>query len=403
MGPQFRREYLEAMGEVYRRSNRQGKSRILDEVCRLCGCHRKSAIRALARPPSPSPVPGRSGPKPRYGGEPLLKALRRIWSASEQPCGKRLVAAIPLWLPALEKRMKLDTRTRSLLLEMSAATADRLLAPDRARHPAARCTTRPGTLLRSQIPVRAGLWDEKRPGYVEADTVAHCGSSMGGNFVWSLTFTDIASGWTENRATWNCGAHGVCERIADIERGLPFDLLGFDCDNGSEFLNHHLCSYFADRPSKVEFTRSRPYRKNDQAHVEQKNWTHVRRLLGYERLEHPELVGPINELYLLWGLLHNFYSPTLKLIGRDRVGSRTIKRYEKPCTPVHRLLKSPEVKPTAKDRLNATLEKLDPFELNRKIRGRIKAIHGLRRQLLLEEEGAANHNRQPETQSFTAR
>ena len=382
MGPQAKKEYLEWMAARYRIAHRAGKARILDEVCVACGCHRKSAVRRLGRRPAPKRTGKRPGPKPTYDPRMLLGPLRAIWSAAEQPCGRRLVAALPLWLPAWDKRHRLEPEVRRQLLAMSPATADRLLAPVRARAGRGRCLTQPGTLLRTQIPVRCGPWEPDRPGYVEADTVAHCGTTTAGDFIWSLTFTDLATGWTENRATWNRGAQGVRAQIERIERGLPFALLGFDCDNGSEFLNHHLWSYFTDRRCKVDFTRSRPYHKNDQAHVEQKNWTHVRQLLGYERLEHPELVGPINELYRLWGLLHNFFCPTFKLQHKERVGSRIVRRHGKPRTPLSRVLDSDHVGEGRKKALRARMEKLDPFDLNRKIKRRLKLIHELKRELM---------------------
>jgi len=208
------------------------------------------------------------------------------------------------------------------LLRASAATLDRLLRPLRALHPKRRCTTRPGSLLKTQIPIRTHFWDVDRPGFFEADTVAHCGNSMAGDFVHSLTFTDICSGWTENRAVWGRGSLGVLERIQDIEAHLEFPVLGFDCDNGSEFLNHHLVRYFTDRPKQPAlFSRSRPYAKNDNAFVEQKNWTHVRQLLGYDRLDKPALVPLINALYANeWSSLTNFFCPTLKLKSKTRLG-----------------------------------------------------------------------------------
>jgi hypothetical protein len=206
-------------------------------------------------------------------------------------CSKRLKAALPIWLPFYEQAHgALAPEVREKLLRISPAAIDRLLRKVRARYPRKGLSgTRAGpAALKHKIPVRTDNWDIDRPGFLEADAVAHCGSSLAGNFVWSLTFTDILSQWTENRAVWNKGAKDVVARVQEVEGELPFALLGFDVDNGSEFLSWHLCRYFLERPSPVEFRRSRPYKKNDQAHVEQKNWTHVRQLLGYGSNREPD-------------------------------------------------------------------------------------------------------------------
>lgn len=203
--------------------------------------------------------------------------LQRLWLAAEQPCSKRPRAVIALWLPHDERRYgPLAPRVREDLLRVSPAAIDCLMRPLRARRRKGVCETRPGQALRSQIPIRSGTWDVKMPGYFEADTVAHCGGSLAGDFVWSLTFKDIWSGWTEHRAIWNKGSQGVIERVRDLEARLVFPLRGFACDNGSEFLNHHLKRYFAERLRPVEFTHGRPYHAKDNAPVEQKHWTHVR-------------------------------------------------------------------------------------------------------------------------------
>ena len=379
MGPEAKKEYVEAIRERYGRMNRKGKGMILEEFCAVTGDHRKHAIRVLnglRRQKGKRP-----GPASRYG-EAEVEALKAIWLAAEQPCGKRLVAALPIWVPAYGRREKLTSAVKANLLRMSAATADRLLQPGRARLKVrGRGGTRPGSLLKTQIPIRGESWDESRPGYLEADTVAHCGTNLTGDFVWSLTFTDIATGWTANRAVWNRGATGVMERLQEIEGELPFKLLGFDCDNGGEFLNHHLWRYLRQRKEPVDFTRSRPYRKNDQAHVEQKNWTHVRQLLGYERMGRMELVEPINDLYRLWGRLHNFFCPTLKLKEKRREGAKIHKRYEKPKTPCQRLLECPEVQEKTKTLLRREMKGLDPFELKGEIETRLRGVFALRRRL----------------------
>jgi hypothetical protein len=333
MGPQSRREYLQAIHERYRQFGKNVKTQILDEFCEVCGYHRKHALRLLNRPLCPPPA-RKPGPAVRYD-ESVLAPLKAIWLAADQPCSKRLVAALAIWLPAWEKcHGLLPLAVRRRLLAISPATVDRLLRPIRARLAGkGRTTTRPGSLLRQQIPIRAEPWDTNLPGFLEADTVAHCGESFAGSFIWSITYTDIFSGWTACRATWNRGAEGVIEQTRRVEATLPFAILGFDSDNGSEFINQHLLRYFARRRKPVGFTRCRPYKKNDQAHVEQKNWTHVRQLLGYSRLDRPELVEAINGLYELRDRLANFFIPNLKLLQKRREGPRTIKLYAPALTP----------------------------------------------------------------------
>jgi len=373
---QSRREYLEAIRGRYRRAGKRAKTAILNEFCATCGYHRKYAIRLLrargSRPPRRRP-----GPAPRYHNPSLVLALRRIWFATDQMCAKRLKAALPLWLPFYENEFgPLSPDVAAQLLRASAATLDRLLRPLRALHPKGRCTTRPGSLLKTQIPIRTHFWDVDRPGFFEADTVAHGGNSMAGDFVYSLTFTDICSGWTENRAVWGRGSLGVLAQIQDIEAHLAFPVLGFDCDNGSEFLNHHLVRYFTDRPKQPAlFSRSRPYAKNDNAFVEQKNWTHVRQLLGYDRLDQPALVPLINDLYGTdWSAFTNFFCPTLKLKSKTRRNAKLVRRYHFPQTPYERLLTSEHVTPQAKAHLTERFRSLNPFALQRTIQAKLRLI-----------------------------
>jgi hypothetical protein len=373
---QSRRDYLEAIRKRYRNASRKEKSVILGEFCATCGYNRKYAIRLLRKkhPLSPKRKPG---PGFQYEREQLLVPLKRIWFATDQMCSKKLKAALPLWLPFYEDENELllpDVKQK--LLAMSPATIDRLLKPLRAIYKKGRCSTKPGTLLKNQIPIKTHNWDVTKPGFFEADTVAHCGNSMAGDFVFSLTFTDIFSGWTENRAVWGRGSQGVLRQITNIEEKIAFPILGFDCDNGSEFLNYHLVRYFTVRPNTpVQFTRSRPYRKNDNAFVEQKNWTHVRQLLGYDRFDKPELVPIINDLYINeWSLFTNYFCPTLKLKEKVRINSRYVKRYELPQTPYQRLLNSSDVSDEAKRSLETVYNSLNPFILKRMIDDKLKAI-----------------------------
>lgn len=374
MSGNSKREYLEKIQWRYHRCKKRAKGRILDEFCKVCGYHRKYALRLLRR--GKSKRLKRTGPKPRYGpGEVAL--LRTIWLATDQMCSKRLKAALPLWLPYYEEcQGDVGVEVRTRMLELSAATMDRLLAPIRVKYRGKGLSgTKPGSLLKSQIPIRTDNWDIKVPGFMEADTVAHCGTSLSGDFIWSLVFTDIASGWTQQRAVWNKGADGVMAQVKDIEAKLPFELLGFDCDNGSEFLNHHLWSYFVDRKKPVPFTRSRPYKKNDNAHVEQKNWTHVRQLLGYERFEKPQVLERLNDLYTNeWQAYQNFFCPSVKLVQKKRVGSKYKRRYDKPQTPYQRLLTFEAVLPSQRQQLAKTFGELNPFKLKKIIERKLKAI-----------------------------
>lgn len=378
MGGDSKREYLAAIQQRYSEASREEKGLILKEFCAVCSYHRKHAIRLLnQRKRGPTKRPGR---KPLYRSRELLTALKRIWLATDQMCSKKLVAAIPLWLPFYERTHgKLSGKTTNQLLSVSAATIDRLLAKTRAKtRPKGRCATKPGSLLRNQIPIRTHNWDISQPGFMEADTVAHCGNSLAGDFIWSLTLTDIHTGWTEARATWNNGATGVIQQIENIQDGLPFELKGFDCDNGGEFINHHLLRYFTDHKPRIKFTRSRPYKKNDNAHVEQKNWSHVRQLLGYDRLDNPKLVELINNLYSnQWSLLQNHFCPTLKLREKKRINSKYYKKYDTPKTPFQRLIASEHVSKEDKDTLRKKHQALDPFKLKRQIERQLKAIFKL--------------------------
>jgi hypothetical protein len=272
MSQEVKENWLPKVQARYEKRSREGKTRMLNELCEDHGYERKYAIKLLNGSLPAASGRRRAGPVPQY--EIIEPIVRQMWLAAEQPCGKRLVPIVRQWLPFYERRYgEVSSRQRKLLGRVSSATLDRLLGGARAEYPGrGRCGTKPGSLLKSEIPIRTGTWDLTRPGYLEADSVAHCGSSLAGDFIWSLTYTDIFSGWTEGRAVWNKGAGGVLAATQDVEEALPFGLLGFDCDNGSEFLNHHLWGYLAKRRRPVEFTRSRPYHKDDNAHVEQKNW-----------------------------------------------------------------------------------------------------------------------------------
>lgn len=374
MSKELKTDWLPKLRARYLRRNREGKSRMLDELCQDYEYERKYAIKLLGdRLPEPSGK-ARPGREPRY--ELIEPVVETIWLAAEQPCGKRLVPILRQWLPFYELRHGLlSGRQRKLVREVSAATLDRLLASARAQHSRGRCGTKPGSLLRSEIPIRTGTWDLTRPGFLEADSVAHCGGSMAGDFIWSLTYTDILSGWTEGGAVWNKGSAGVLAATREVEKRLPFGLLGFDSDNGGEFLNRHLWAYMRERQEPVEFTRSRPYHSDDNAHVEQKNWTWARQLLGYGRLENPELVAPISELYReVWAPWQNFFLPCLKLKQKWREGSHWRRRHEPPRTAYERLC-APGLLPLKQRRqLRERYASLNPFDLKDELEAKLKRI-----------------------------
>ena len=370
-----KREYLAKIHGRYQRGGRPHKSRILDEFCLNCGYHRKTALRLLNRPLA-GRVRKRPGPKIIYDPAVLLPVLKAVWLASDQLCSKLLKPALPVWLEHHERRSApLPEAFKKKLLAVSPAQIDRLLKPVRVRYPRkGLATTRPGTLLRGQVPTRSGPPDTTKPGWVEADTVAHCGETTAGDYVNSLTFTELFSGWTENRAVWNKSSHAVLCQIKEIEARAPFAMKNFHADNGSEFLNWALYEHLTGREMKVPFTRSRACRKNDNAHCEQKNWTHVRQLFGHDRFGHPELVPLMNDLYAReWSQFTNHFKPTFKLLKRDKRGSRTVRIYEPtPQTPYQRLLASPDLDEVAKTKLRQEHALLDPFELKKNIERKLK-------------------------------
>lgn len=377
MKQKIKEEMLPRLRQRYAGRGREGRSRMIDELSEQFGYSRKHAIKLLNAKAGWGGDPAQRKGRPPVYGEAVIQVLWDIWRAAEQPCGKRLVALLKLWLPYYEREQgALDKALRKKILKVSAAQADRLLASRKARSGArGRCGTKPGSLLKTHIPIRTDNWDITQPGYLEADTVAHCGTSLEGDFIWSVTYTDIYSGWTSLRAVWNKGASGIVEATRKVEAALPFAILGFDCDNGSEFLNWHLVRYFQERPTKVGFTRSRPYHKNDNGHVEQKNWTHVRQLLGYDRLDEPELCQAVNEIYeQWWEPLHNYFCPSVKLESKDRHGAKVQRKHDRPLTPCERLLKSRKVRAEAKKKLRQKREELNPFALQRGLEAALRPV-----------------------------
>lgn len=382
MSPVSRREYVQAIGQRYHKASRNEKSRILDEFCRVCRYHRKHAIAKLSQTRRPEKRCRRSGRRSGYNKPEILEVLRGIWSCAHYPCSKRLRAILSCWVEPYEQSFGiLPIWVKQALAKISPSTIDRLLVKERLKvQRKGRSTTKPGTLLKHHIPIKTNQWDESRPGFLEADTVAHCDNSMAGQFAFSLDVTDIASGWTEQRALWGKGQHGVLQQIVSIEAALPFDILGFDCDNGDEFLHWHLVKYFQDRAIPVQFTRSRPYQKNDNAHVEQKNYTHIRQWIGYQRFDNPKIVELLNELYTTeWRLFLNFFLPSAKLQSKQRIRSKIIKIHDKPKTPYQRILDSEHIPQHTKNKLTDLYNTLNPFQLRKIIDAKITQIRRLAR------------------------
>lgn len=365
----------------YVKAGAEYRVRLIDQAVELMGYHRKAAIRALNRKPRPEmSAPRLKTGRPReYCSDTLLPPLKAVWFAANQPCGCRLKAMLPEWIPAYEEdHRRLDRDVRRALLSVSARSLDRLLAPLRASH-GRRSVTRPGSMLRQSIPIR-GNWDEEGPGWVEMDTVAMCGGTLDDRHIWMLDVVDIWTSWVELRALANRGQHSTLEQVSEIERSLPFALLGADSDNGGEFINHHLVRYFHEREKPVFFTRSRPYRKNDNAHVEQRNSTHIRAQFGHERYDNPEVVTHINALCKgALRQMNNHFLCTLKLKEKRRQEKKITRIYSPAQTAYERVLQAPQVERKTKTQLRAEHRTLNPFQLAREIEAAKKKIQACRR------------------------
>ena len=376
-----RNEYLNTIRKRYKISCKLEKKKILDEFCTTCGYNRKYSIRILNQKIR-NKIKKKLGRSRKYDSEEIKDFLIKTWKASNLPCGKRLKPIIKIWLPKyLVSGERISSESIKLLEEISASTIDRIFKPIRYRYKKrGLSTTKPGSIIKDLIPIRTNQWDETRAGYLEADTVAHCGTSSAGMFVYSVNMVDIATGWSIQRALWGKGETGVIDALRNIESTLPFKIKGFDCDNGSEFLNWQLLKYFKHRKFPVEYTRSRAYHKNDNAHIEGKNWTLIRQYLGYERFDNPEIVKLLNELYTTeWYNFINFFLPSSKLVNKLRLGSKIIKKYDKPKTPLERLLESKEINKDVKEVLRLQFKKLNPYKLEKQIQEKIRKIFALLR------------------------
>jgi hypothetical protein len=353
----------------YQTADKSTKATILNELCAVTGWHRDHARKALRWALTPKPVTRQRAPRdPVYGPE-VIAALRKVWAVLDAPAGKRLAPFLPEIVDRLIACGELDLseHTRNQLVAMSAATIDRRLAGDRARWQLrGRSQTKPGSLLKSQIPIRTWAeWDDTRPGFVEIDLVGHEGGNPAGEFAQTLTVTDIATGWTENHAVRTKAQKWVLPALGEIIEGFPFPVLGIDSDNGKEFINSHLLGYCRDH--EITFTRSRPGHKNDGAHVEQKNWSVVRQTVGYHRYSGPVQVDVLNGIYALLRLQINFFTPQQKLVSKTRHGAKITKRHDRAQTPFQRLLADPTLDITDKTTLHREYLTLNPAAIRREI------------------------------------
>jgi hypothetical protein len=350
----------------YQAAGRRERGRILDEYCRTTGCHRKAAIRALRR--IAGPRGGRPGRPRRYGLD-LLPLLEQVWAASDRLCGKLLAPMLPTLVDALQRHhgLVIAPATRAALLAASAATLDRLLQPVRQRR--RRQPGRPSpavAALRQQIPLRSwSEWTTPSPGALQGDLVLHCGESTAGFYLATLLAVDVATLWTELEIVWGLGQQRVGSAVHHLRQRLPMPLRAWHSDNGSEFINALLVAWC--RREGVHFTRGRPYRKNDQAWVEQRNGFLVRRLVGYDRYSSRAAVGVFQRLYPLLRLQVNFFRPVRKLLSKQRLGSRVHKRYDAPQTPYQRLVATGVLTPSQHHLLETQRQALDPIALARDI------------------------------------
>lgn len=373
MGRLAKHEYFRVMYDRYRRATRRERSSLLDEVCQTCGYNRKYAIRRLnGTAPPRQPKPGHPRARAQTYSSGMVSILRQVWEAADYPWSVRLKALVPHWLPWIRKHFALTPELERQLLAISARQIDRRLQPHRRRlRRQLYGRTKPGGLLKHQIPIRAAHWKVNQPGWVEIDLVSHSGNSGDGQFMYSLNLTDIFTGWVETVAILGKGQQGVVTALDEMVQRLPFVLCGIDSDNGSEFINDYLVQYC--RTHHLQFTRGRPYQKQDNAHIEQKNWTHVRKLVGWQRYDSRRALEAMNALYAHdLRVMMNWFQPCVKLQRKERVGSRIRRRYTEPQTPLDRLPRSKAVRV-----LKELRESIDPFELSGRINQQLDAIYQL--------------------------
>jgi len=370
---------MDCISKRYRQASKTSKARILDEVCAATKLNRKYAITRINLIETSRAAASRATRKrDRLYGRGVLTVVEKVWEEAGYPWSARLKAILALWLPAIRKRYALTRAVEAQLLAISPRTIDRaLMGKKRELRRRLYGRTKPGTLLRHQIPIKCEHWDVDNAGHLELDTVSHGGGNGEGLFAYSFNLTDIASTWVETRSVLGKGEIGIVQAFAEMSEVLPFEVLDIDSDNGGEFINRHLYGYCCDR--EIGFTRGRPYKKDDNAHIEQKNWTHVRKLIGWDRYETPEAVAALNDLYAHELRLYmNLFQPSVKLIRTERKGSRKTRRYDQPRTPLDRLAKMPGADPKKVADFLHLRSRLDPFVLSRIIRQKLERIWALR-------------------------
>jgi hypothetical protein len=374
MSLKSKRELVEVVRPRYWKASKVEKQKILDEFTSATGYHRKHAIRVLKNQRQRCPKRKRTGYKMVYDGE-VVQVLEQIWEIYGRICSKRLRPFLPEGIRVLERcqEIELSEETKALLLKISSASIDRCLRPIRVKTSHGLGTTKPGSLLKNLIPVQTFTeWDEEQPGFLEIDLVAHCGNTPEGQFLCTLTCTDLCTGWTEVTGLLHRSQQAVSEALRQMRQRLPFPLRGIDSDNGGEFINDLLYRYCLNE--KITFTRSRPYQKNDQAHVEQKNWSVVRHTVGYDRWETQQELALLESVYDDLRLYINFFQPSLKLIAKERIGNQTCKRYDPAKTPYQRVLERKDISLEAKARLMNVYVQLNPAELRRRIDQKIAKL-----------------------------
>ena len=397
-------EYTEAVRGRYRRASKKEKGRILDEFTNVIGCHRKSAIRLL-KAKRRSDLRRRRGRSKEYGVD-VVGVLRLAWEATDRLCSKRLQPFLPELVPVLRKYDDtfISTQVAAQLRRMSPSTIDRVLRPWRrlgGRRPLS--CTKPGSLLKNSIPIRTFAdWEENRSGFLEVDLVHHCGESTEGFYLTTLSTVDVASGWSECMAVWGKGQDRVGGAIHKVRQRLPFPLLGVDSDNGGEFINHHLYTYC--QREDITFTRSRSYKKNDSCHVEQKNWSVVRRLVGYDRYCSRAALETLNRIYTILRLYVNFFQPSMKLVHKRRHGAKMHKVYDQAQTPYQRLLRSGVLTEAKRHELLAVYNGLNPMLLLRQLNKNLESLWKLADHPTPRHGKTTNHNTSvtPNSDAMTA-
>mgnify|MGYP001604123662 FL=1 len=380
MAQPSKRDYLEAIYWRYQKAAKKQKSMILEEFSRACRYHRKYAIGLLGKPLKDKEQQKKkpTGRLPIYGKQ-AISILASIWKASGYLCSQRLKPALSHWLPWAGKRFSINENLEKEISSISPRQMDRRLAPYKTKFKRKLYgTTKPGSLLKRMIPIRTDFWDVKKAGYSEIDLVSHSGASGEGAFIYTLDSTDIKTTWVERQAVMGKSKEAVVTAMVEIESNLPFDLLGIDSDNGSEFINGHLYKFCQERKGrKVAFTRSREYKKDDNAHIEQKNWTHVRKLLGWDRYDSPEALEAVNDVYKDLRIFQNLFQPSMKLVKKIHQGSRLIRRYDTPKTPFERVIECAQAQEAKVKRLQEIYRSTDPFELSQRIDKKLGRIYKL--------------------------